>query len=147
MFILDARLSTWLAGLAFVAVALLRRDTRLIAAGWTWLAGYEAAFQVTAVAVGSPARIQGWIAYLAIAFGAFTVGWFSFHGIRPSRPGVLTVAAIWAIWLAIGFPANLHTMVGFDPAAEVFNEGTKTALALAYLWPLARTPKWLLSSG
>jgi hypothetical protein len=57
---------------------------------------------------------------------------------------LLAVAAIWSVWIAVGYPVNawnghaLTSAGGFDPIAEALNVGTKTALAAAYFWPFVQ---------
>src|SRR5262249_9579006 len=67
------------------------------------------------------------------------------HGARPSLPLLAAALAVWVVWIATGFHVNGHTMVGFDPAAEALNEGTKTLWALAYLAPLMRSRRATLA--
>jgi hypothetical protein len=98
-----------------------------------WLLGFEAAFDISRGATGHgfPRSVV-----LPIVVGTFTVAWFSRSGPWPSRPWLYVTALIWIVWLAVGFPDNLHTLTGFNPGVEVLNVGAKTALALAYFLPL-----------
>jgi hypothetical protein len=45
---------------------------------------------------------------------------------------------VFAVWVAAGFHVNVNErgLAGFDPTAEVLNEGSKTLWAAAYLVPL-----------
>lgn len=137
-FPLGIRLSTWVAIAAFLLVALIRRDSRPVLAGWVWMFGFEAAYQACALPLHSEGRALYVNGYILIVVGAFTVAWFSFHGVLPDWRWMLLVAALWVVWLAIGFPSNNHTLVHFNVAGEILNEGAKSAWALAYLWPLIR---------
>lgn len=131
------RLSTELAAAAFIGLAAFRRRWWPVAAGLVWLTGFEAACQITKFATGKPFphfQAPGAVAYVIL--GVFTVAWFTRQGIRPNVRLLAATAAVWVIWVAIGFPSNGHTMVGFDPTAEALNEAAKTLLALAYLVPL-----------
>jgi hypothetical protein len=153
LFPLGVRLSTLIAAGGFVAVAAVRRDRLALLAGFAWLAGFEAAFQVASLflnrlPLGLPSPI------FFITLGATTLVVAHRKGVRV-HPRFLAVGVLFMIvWIATGFHLNghqhgmfsLHTRIaGFDPTAEVLNEASKTAWALAYLWPLlgrARMASW-----
>jgi hypothetical protein len=136
VFPFGVRLSTWIALAAFLALAVARRDGRPLAAGAAWFFGFEAAYQASALATGHGLPALGAVAPFMIGLGAVVVGFASARGVHPAWRLMLVVAAIWTIWLAIGFPANGPTLVGFDPLAEALNEAAKSVWALAYLLPL-----------
>jgi hypothetical protein len=140
LFPLGVRLSTWLAGLAFVSFAAFYRDRRFLFAGWAWLTGFEAVFQATALTLGHPLPfgIDGPIFYVLL--GVITVAFSLRFWSRPSWRLMAVVAAIWVVWVATGFHVNEHHTAGLNPLAEVFNESMKTLWAVAYLLPL-----WLLA--
>jgi hypothetical protein len=133
LFPLGVRISTWLCLLAFAAIAIRRRDTRALFAGWVWLVTFEAAFD------GSALAIDGWEAdrVLPLVLGVFTVAWCA-----QTRP--LDISFLWAaatvfafvVWLAIGFPWNSHSGIGFRWDVEILNETVKTMWAFAFLIPL-----------
>jgi hypothetical protein len=135
MFLLGVRTSTWLTAAAFVTVAIIRRDRKALLAGWVWLSGFEAAFQVTAMTLGHPLPlgVDGPIFYLAL--GLITVPWFTRQGISPNLWVIGCLALLWAIWIAVGFPVNQHSTARLNVEAEMLNEGAKSLWALAYLLP------------
>ena len=130
------RLSTWLALLAFLALAAWRGDGRPFVAGLAWLWGFEAAYQITCILTGngSPAST----APVLIPLGVVCVVAAKFYGVRPSWSIMVPVGVIWAIWIAVGFPANGHGLTDFNPTAEVLNEAAKLLWAAAYFVPLLR---------
>jgi hypothetical protein len=127
-------------------VAAVRRDRSALLAGFAWLAGFEAAFQIASLflnrlPLGLPSPI------FFIALGSATLLLAQRKGVRVHY-GFLAVGVLFMIvWIASGFHLNghqhgmfsLHTRIAdFDPTAEFLNEASKTAWALAYLWPLLR---------
>ena len=148
LFPFGARLSTWVAGGAFVVLAAKRRDGRVLFAGWAWLTGFEAAFQMTSLLLGHPLPFGRADAFMYVIPGLVTVPWAYRQGIRPSVGLMAVVAAIWTVWIATGFHVNSHTGAGFDPGGEALNEAAKTVWALAYLVPFlvsrnaGISPRW-----
>lgn len=134
LFPLGMRLTTWICVAAFVAVAVRRRDSRPLLAGWVWLLGFEAAFDVSRAATGH--NLQWQTRSLPVIVGALTVAWMFRYGIRPDRRWLLFTVAVWVVWLASGFNANQHTMADWSWTAEILNVTAKTALAAAYFVPL-----------
>lgn len=146
LFPLGVRLSTLLTAAAFVAVAAVRRDRLPLLAGFAWLAGFEAAFQVASLLVdrlplGLPSPI------FFITLGAATLVLAHRRRVRVQYGFLAAGLLLMVVWVATGFHLNghqhgmfsLHTRIaGFDPTAEFLNEASKTAWALAYLWPLLR---------
>lgn len=136
LFPVGVRLSTWVALACFVALAALRRDGRPLLAGVTWFCGFEGAYQLFALLTGEGLPAIGFAVPFSIGLGAVVVVVASLRRVRPSWRLMLAVAAVWAVWLAVGFPANGPTLVGLDPLAEALNEAAKSLWALAYLVPL-----------
>jgi len=136
VFPVGVRLSTWLALAAFLALAAIRREGRPLAAGAAWFFGFEAAYQASALLTGNGLPASGLAAPIMIGLGAVVVVVATARGIRPDWRLMVGVAVIWTVWLAVGFPANEPTLVGFSPLAEALNEAAKTVWALAYLLPL-----------
>ena len=144
LFPLGVRLSTLIAAGGFVAVAAVRRERLPLLAGFAWLAGFEAAFQVVSLLLNRlPLGLPSPIFFITL--GSATLLLAHRKGVRVDY-GFLAVGVLFLIvWLATGFHLNghqhgmfsLHTRIaGFDPTAEFLNEASKTAWALAYLWPL-----------
>lgn len=142
MFVLGIRTSTWLTALVFIVVALIRHDRKALLAGWAWLAGFEAAFQITSLAMGLPLPGYRWGPFLLIALGISGTAYAARCGVRPNLWLLGIAACVWVAWVATGFHVNRHTMVGFDPTAEALNEGAKTLWALAYLVPFWSRSWW-----
>ena len=137
LFPFGVRLSTWLAILAFAGLAIARKDWRPLLAGWAWITGWEATFQVFSLAFGRlPVGPDGPIFYIIL--GCVTVPFAARHGARPSLPILACAVGLLVLWLATGFHVNGHTTIGFDPTAEALNEAAKTLWAVAYLWPLVK---------
>jgi hypothetical protein len=143
LFPLGVRLSTLIAAGAFVSVAAVRRERLALLAGFAWLAGFEAAFQIASLALNRlPLGLPSPIFFITL--GSATLLLAHRKGVRV-HPGFLAVGVLlMVVWVATGFHLNghqhgmfsLHTrIVGFDPTAEFLNEASKTAWALAYLWP------------
>jgi len=132
----NARLSTIVAVSAFVALAIMRRSWLPVAGCLAWLFGFEAAFNTTVLALGRPAPLDAlhYVPYLAIGIVVPFV--LARRGVRPDWYLLAAAVVVWLIWVASGFHVNEHSMVGFDPLAEAFNEGTKTLWAAAYFLPL-----------
>jgi hypothetical protein len=138
LFPVGVRLSTWIALAAFLVFAGQRRDGRPLAAGVAWFFGFEGAYQATALATGNGLPALGSAAPILVVFGAIVVVIASRSGILPAWRVMALVAVVWIAWVAIGFPANAASLVGFNSVAEALNEAAKTLWAVAYLWPLVR---------
>jgi hypothetical protein len=142
MFIGEIRTSTLVTMAAFVLLGALR-DRRFWLAAVIWLGGFEAAFQFTVemrLLVHSGFHPEAWwapvVMFATLCLGVICVFAATRIGVRPSLPLLGLTAVFWVIWLLTGFHVNEHTMVGFDPLAEVWNEAAKTLWAAAYLLPL-----------
>src|SRR5437763_74137 len=144
LFPLGVRLSTLISAGGFVAVAAVRRDRLPLLAGFAWLAGFEAAFQVASLLLNRlPLGLPSPIFFITL--GSATLLFAHRRGVRVHY-GFLAVGVLFmVVWVATGFHLNghqhgmfsLHTRIaGFDSTAEFLNEASKTAWALAYLWPL-----------
>jgi hypothetical protein len=146
LFPLGVRLSTLIAAGAFVTVAAVRRDRLPLLAGFAWLAGFEAAFQVVSLALNRlPLGLASPIFFITL--GAATLLLAQRKRVQVQYRLLAVGVLLMAVWVATGFHLNghqhgmfsLHTRIaGFDPTAEFLNEASKTAWALAYLWPLLR---------
>jgi hypothetical protein len=144
LFPLGVRLSTWAALGAFLVLGV--RDRRYWLAAAAWIGGFEVLYQATTTAkelIDNGFHPTMWWAPVVV-FGVFALGigfvvWAGRHGARPSFPLLAAALLVWAVWIATGFHANGHTMIGLDPTAEALNEGAKTLWALAYLVPLMRS--------
>jgi hypothetical protein len=132
LFPLDVRLSTWLMFVAFVALAVRRRNSRPLIACWIWLITFEAVYDITQIAMGRYRPDE----YLPIVLGVFTFAWFSRQGFLPDARFAFAAALVWMIWVVTGFHVNVYTMVDVNPSAEVLNEVAKSIWGLAYLMPL-----------
>jgi len=149
LFPFGARLTTWIAAAVFVAVAARQRRWAPILAGVAWMWSFEMAFQTASLATDTlPLGPAGPIFYIVV--GIPLVAWIVHQGIRPD-PWVSAAALIvFVVWVASGFHVNGHTLTGFSPAAEAFNEGGKTLWAAAWLLPVLpgwrrsaiRRPRW-----
>jgi hypothetical protein len=139
LFPLGVRLSTWIVLGVFVFLGVRRRDRRYFFAALVWLAGFEAAYDVS-MWVMHP---QHW--YLNVFFFGASVLTVTYFGRSIPRPNLwigAVVVALWAVWIATGFHVNDHQMIDFDPAAEAVNEAAKTLWAAAFLWSF-----WRLGTG
>lgn len=146
LFPLGVRVSTWLTVAAFSGVAVVRRDRLPLVACWAWLAGFEAAFQIADLALGRlSSNLFQPIFFLTLA--AATLPLTIKAGARPSRLLFVLALAVFAIWAALGLPANGHqsgmftlhpTLTHFQLVGELLNDAAKTLLAAAYLAPLVR---------
>ena len=147
LFPLGIRLSTILAALAFVGLAVARRDKLPLIAGWLWVATFEAAFQIASLIMDRlPLGLVTPIVFLTLA----VVTLFSTRGkVMPDWRYLAAALVVLAVWMATGFHLNghqhglfsLHTRIpDFDVTAEVLNESAKTLWALGYFLPLLRRP-------
>jgi hypothetical protein len=133
------RVSTVLAGLMIVAVILWRRRAPLAAviALMAWASAYEILYSATGTAM------HQWPAGSFIWMTAAVGGWVilcQVWGIVPDWRLLLAVAFVWVLWILTGFNSNVPTAAGtsslpkgFSVSSEIFNELSKTLLALAYL--------------
>ena len=153
LFPFGVRLSTWLGVVAFLCVALARRDRVPLYACLAWLLGFEAAFQIASLALGRlPVGSGGPI--FVVAAGAVALPWLTRRGARPSWWLLAPALALLAVWAALGLPQNdaqramfsLHPHIAhFDATGEVLNEVVKILWALAYFLPLTRSGEAALS--
>jgi hypothetical protein len=144
LFPLGVRLSTIITAGAFVAVATARRDPKPLLAGFAWLAGFEAVFQVASLMVGKlPLGLFSPIFFIVL--GTVVLAFAHRSGIRADWRFLAPALVLVAVWVATGFHLNghqhgmfsLHPRIShFDPVAEFLNDAAKTLWALAYLLPL-----------
>lgn len=107
-----------------------RRPWLAVVAVMGWLSAYELVFNAVGVIV------FGWPHGSFLWFGAAMSAWVVLayrEGIRPSRFWLLIFLLAWIPWLLEGFHSNIPVGRPWDAWGEVWNEITKTALALAYL--------------
>ena len=137
LFPLGVRLSTWLCLAAFVVVAIRQRSARPLAAAVAWFFGFEATYQLCAYLTGEglPATTGFAIAFTIIV-GVIVVALAAWWRVLPYWPLMAAAALVWAVWIAIGFPANGPSLVGLNPWSEVLNEAAKVLWAAAYFVPL-----------
>jgi hypothetical protein len=145
LFPLGVRLSTILTALAFVGLAIARRNTLPLIAGWLWLVTFEAVFQIASlILVKLPLGLFSPIFFLTLAVVTL---WVTRGKVRPDWRYLTAAVVVVVVWMATGFHLNghqhgmfsLHTRIpNFDATAEVMNETAKTLWALAYFLPLVR---------
>jgi hypothetical protein len=140
------RVSTVLAGLAIVAVILWRRRAPLVAlvALLAWASAYEILYSATGTAM------HGWPAGSFVWMTAAVGGWVVLSqvlGIVPDWRLLLAMALVWVLWILTGFNSNAPSSAGtngfsqgFSLSSEIFNELSKTILALAYLAGALNSP-------
>jgi hypothetical protein len=132
------RVSTIVMAVAITAVVVWRRRSPASAliAVMAWASAYEVGF----VTIGT--LLHGWPAAYLVWLAAALAGWVvlaQVWGVVPDRRLLLATAVLTLAWIATGFEANAPNAAGpgfaklFSPLDEVFNEGTKTLLGLAYL--------------
>ena len=145
LFPLGIRLSTILAALAFVGLAVARRDKLPLIAGWLWLTTFEAVFQVASLITDRlPLGLFSPVFFLILA----VVTLYLTRGkVKPDWWYLAAALVVVAVWMATGFHLNghqhgmfsLHTRIPhFDATAEFLNETAKTLWALGYFLPLLR---------
>ena len=132
------RVSTIVTALVIAALVTWRRRspaTALIAV-MAWASAYEVGF----VTLGT--FLHGWSGAYLVWLIAALAGWIvlaQVWGVVPDRWLALATAVLTLAWIATGFEANSASLAGpgyakaFSLLDEVFNEGTKTLLGLAYL--------------
>ena len=145
LFPLGIRLSTILAALAFVGLAVARRDKLPLIAGWLWVTTFEAAFQIASLIMDRlPLGFVTPIVFLTLAVVTL---FFTRGKVMPDWRYLAVALVVLAVWMATGFHLNghqhglfsLHTRIpDFDVTAEVLNESAKTLWALGYFLPLLR---------
>ena len=144
-FPLGIRLSTILMALAFVCLAVVRRDTLPLLAAWLWVTTFEAAFQIASLIMH---RLP--LGYFTPVFFIVLAGvtlYLTRGKLRPDRRFIVASLGVLVVWMATGFHLNghqhglfsLHTRIpNFDVTAEILNVSAKTLWALAYFLPLLR---------
>jgi len=131
------RTTTVVLGLLLLAFGVIRRrPVQGVLAALSWIAGYEAAWQLTAYFLhGHPI---GW-PILPAAVAALAIALFA--GVAVDRRWLLVVAALWVVWIATGYNYNFPYSTHIDWWAELMNEGTKVLWGMAYLWPMIQSRK------
>jgi len=145
LFPLGVRLSTILAALGFVGLAVVRRDKLPLIAGWLWLTTFEAVFQIASLIMDKlPLGPVTPTIFLSLAVITLSI---TRGTVRPDWRYFAAALVVLAVWMATGFHLNghrhglvsLHTHIpDFDVPAEILNETAKTLWALGYFLPLLR---------
>jgi hypothetical protein len=144
------RVSTLIVGALMVIAIVWRRRDALIAltALMGWLSTFEILYQATGAA------LHGWSLSYVLWMSAALGGWVVLSAVRRIVPDwrlLLPMALVWALWILTGFNSNSPSIVGtpgfppdFSAGDELFNELSKTLLAVAFLVgalkPQARVP-------
>ena len=141
LFPLGVRLSTWVVLLVFVSIAAWRSDRRPLVAAVAWLAGFEAAYQVSAMLLRTPSHVPliGPVSISLLVGAPAVAAAMTLLGARPNLVVLSLAALAFIAWLASGFHVNTTDVV-VNPTGEALNDAAKTLWALAYLVPL-----WTLS--
>jgi hypothetical protein len=141
--LVQARWSTLaLAAVIVVAVTVRRRDVRpAIAVVMAWVSTFEL-FWNTFKSVLIDHHTAHWQDFLYLA--AFATAWvlvLGYAGIGPSFAWLGIFAVVAALWVLDGFHFNFNGQHGpIDVISELFNEGSSTALGIAFLAGALRTP-------
>jgi hypothetical protein len=131
------RTSTFLLGLLLLGFALIRRrPLQGVLAALAWIAGYEAAWQLTAYLLHGRPEIWPVLPSAAVALAVSM-----FAGVAVDRRWLLVTAGLGVVWILTGYHYNYPWTVHMDWWAELMNEGTKVAWGMAYLWPLLYSRK------
>jgi hypothetical protein len=148
--IIHARWSTvLLAAVALVMVTIRRRDVRpAIAVVMAWASTFEL-FWNTFKNVLVDHNTGQWQDFLYLA--AFAAAWvlvLSYAGIGPSLPWLGIFVILATLWALDGFHFNFDGQAGpVDIVSEVLNEGSKTALGIAFLAGALRRSPGRVDSG
>jgi len=136
IFVGDVRLTSVIAVALFATLALAQHRWLPILAMLAWAFGFEFFFEAAELTVGNGDALGATHIVWEFAAGLVFVPLAWRAGARPYWPLLLASFGACALWMATGFHVNQHTMIGFDPAAEVLNEVAKLLWAAAYLVPL-----------
>ena len=142
LFFEGVRIPTIATAALFGIVGMVRGgDRKALLAGAAWLTGFETAYQLTSLAMGTNAY-PGAVPFLALP-GLIVVPLVTVrYGVKPSLTLALVTGEFWLIWIFLGFHANQHeTPHQFSVSTEVVNAATKAEWALAYLWGLRGLPR------
>jgi hypothetical protein len=102
-----------------------------------WASAYEIIYEWTGTILhGSDLNKTAWMSAAVIAWVLLAY----VKGARTDKILLGTFTCAWIIWISMGFYAN-NTMNMFDLASEILNVGTKTILALSYLFGTLRNAK------
>ena len=137
------RLSTVLAALAVFGIVLWRKRSPLLAivAVIAWAGAFELIYNTIGTVM------FGWpLAQLVWNFAALA-GWIllaSVLGIWPESWALVAFLILMTGWVLTGFHSNIPgSNARFDVAGELFNETSKSMLAVAYLIGALRAPRML----
>jgi hypothetical protein len=145
LFPLGIRVSTIVTALAFVGLAVARRDRLPLIAGLLWVITFEAAFQIASLIMGRlPLGYATPVIFLILAVVTLCL---TRGKVKPDWRYLAASLVVLVVWMATGFHLNghqhgllsLHTRISdFDVTAEVMNVTAKTLWALGYFLPLLR---------
>lgn len=139
LFPFAVRLSTWITVLVFVSIAAWRSERAPVVAMIAWLAAFETAYQLAAMALRTPSPVPlvGPVSISLVVGAPVVLFAMTLLGAR-ANPFLLAAAVlVFGVWLATGFHVNTGTVV-ISPSGEALNDAAKTLLALAYFAPLLR---------
>ena len=125
------RISTVATALLIAAFVGWRRRSPLIAlvAVMAWAASFEIVFLLLGTIV------HGWPVANLVWVGAALAGWVVLAAVVRVFPDLrlaLAAALVAVAWVVTGFAVNTPSSASFSPAAEAFNELSKTLLGAAY---------------
>lgn len=123
-----------LALIVLVVTVVRRRPVLGLVAAMGWLVAFEIPYEATDLLVRHQpgAHLTSWASWVVTVAGWPFAAWAL--GVRPDWRWVALSAAIFAVWIATGFHHNDPGQAGQVMVwPEVLNEGSKTALGVAYL--------------
>lgn len=137
------RTSTVAFGVLLVAFGAFRRQPlqgQLAALAWVF--GFEIAWEITGY-WASGGRLAGAPGWLVVGAAALIMAWEA--NVQVEWRWFAVTAVLWLIWVATGFHYNMAGDRQINWGSELINEATKTAWALAYLWPFLRSSRVALT--
>jgi hypothetical protein len=106
LFPLGIRLSTILMALAFVGLAVARRDKQPLLAGWLWVTTFEAAFQIASLIMNKlPLGLFTPIFFLVLAAVTLCL---TRTKVMPDWRYLAAGLVVLGIWMATGLHLNGH---------------------------------------
>lgn len=131
-----ARLSSILIVSAFVSIAVKRHEWKPVLACVAWAFGFEAVLDTTYLVLGKHDALGHFHTIFYVVLGIVLIPWITRRGVTPDWRLLTPALIVYIAWCASGFHVNGHHMTDFSPAAEVFNEVSKSLWGFAYLVPL-----------
>lgn len=133
-----------MAAAIIVVVGIRRRPFVGVVTVAAWMTAFEVPFQLAdALAHHRDAHLAHTLAVQAfwLVTMAGWIGWAHALGVRPDARWSALSAAIFAVWVAQGFPYNWAGQQGpVQWWPELLNAGSKTALGVAYLRGAVASP-------